>query len=122
MRDTLGETGSAVTVLATLYALFVRPWSKKARQARAERKMMRLWFRGSTEKPGFWEALASGPERVQKNADDIALLKENFAKIKRGNERAIAETVRTRESVDAIRDALIAHGIAVASNNTTKRD
>jgi len=111
VRADLKEAGEAATVASFLYAAFVRPWSKEAKQRRSDRKLLRLWVHGSPAVAGFFEAVASGPERVEAVERKVRILEGVSEKVKRGNEKAIAETVRTRQAVQELSRQLADKGL-----------
>ena len=68
MKNSVGpeivDSSYAVATTATIWALVVRPFSRKARDARIQSKYERAWFRGTPLVVGMTERIPSAPERM----------------------------------------------------------
>ena len=68
MRHDVGapiiDSSYVVATLATIWAIIVRPFSRRARDARFQAKYERAWFRGTPLVVGMSERVPSAPERM----------------------------------------------------------
>ncbi len=66
--ETAGAVGSAV---AAIYAAFIYPLSKKAREARRVRQSMLLWFTGAKAITGITPELIPAPVQLSQLQEDV---------------------------------------------------